>query len=97
MGFSYLVLGSGRQGIAAAYDLGKFGDAERITLADADRDTADLAADRVNLLLGGRVADAMALDVRDEAAVRRAFNGYRVVLSAVPYFFNFELTRLAIA
>ncbi len=97
MGFSYLVLGSGRQGIAAAYDLGKFGDAERITLADADRDTADRAADRVNLLLGARVADAIALDVRDEAAVRRAFNGYKVVLSAVPYFFNLALTRLAIA
>jgi len=57
MGFSYLILGSGRQGIAAAYDLGKFGDAERVTLADVSREVAERAADRVNLLLGGRIAD----------------------------------------
>jgi lysine 6-dehydrogenase len=34
MSFCYLVLGAGRQGIAAAYDLAKFGDAARVTLAD---------------------------------------------------------------
>jgi len=96
MGFSYLVLGSGRQGIAAAYDLGKFGDASRITLADADGERARAAADRVNLLLGGPLADAITLDVRDEAAVRLAFKNYKIVLSAVPYFFNLPLTRLAI-
>ena len=31
--FSYIVLGTGRQGIAAAYDLGRFGEARRITVA----------------------------------------------------------------
>jgi lysine 6-dehydrogenase len=96
MEFSYIVLGSGRQGIAAAYDLAKFGDATRITLADSDPAQAQHAADRVNTLLGSSIADALTLDVRDEDAVRRALKGYRVVLSAVPYFFNLALTRLAI-
>ena len=96
MEFSYIVLGSGRQGIAAAYDLAKFGDASRITLADSDPLQAQHAADRVNKLLGSSITDALTLDVRDEDAVRRALKGYRVVLSAVPYFFNLALTRLAI-
>ena len=97
MKFSYLVLGAGRQGIAAAYDLTKFGDAGRVTLADVDGELAGQAAARVNQLLGRGAANSAVLDVRDEAAVRRALKGYDVALSAVPYFFNLGLTRAAIA
>lgn len=97
MSFSYMVLGAGRQGIAAAYDLAKFGDARRVTLADVNAEEAKQAAAEVNRLLGRNAAEAMVLDARDEAAVRRALKGYDVALSAVPYFFNLALTRAAIA
>jgi lysine 6-dehydrogenase len=50
----------------------------------------------VNELLGRRIAQPLALDVRDEAAVRRVITGHDVVLSGVPYFFNLALTRIAI-
>ncbi len=96
MGSTYLVLGSGRQGTAAAYDLARFGDAERLTLADADINQARSACERVNELAGKTIAEPLALDVRDEAAVRRAFAGQGVVLSAVPYYYNLGLTHLAI-
>jgi len=97
MGFSYVVLGAGRQGIAAAYDLAKFGEASRITLADADAAHAKSGADRVNQLIGKSLAGSIALDVRDESAVGSAIKGYDVVLSAVPYFYNLALTKIAIA
>src|SRR6516165_4405200 len=48
MPYSYVVLGSGRQTTASAYDLGKFGNARKITLADADLARAQSAADWVN-------------------------------------------------
>jgi len=96
MAYSYLVLGAGRQGIAAAYDLARFGEASRVTLADLNRERAQAAADRVNHLFGNRIADAMGLDVRDEYATRSALKGYDVALSAVPYFYNLALTRAAI-
>jgi lysine 6-dehydrogenase len=96
MAYSYIVLGAGRQGIAAAYDLALFGEASRVTLADCDGELARSAADRVNELLHRKAADAIALDVRDESAVRRVLNGYTVALSAVPYFYNLALTRAAI-
>jgi lysine 6-dehydrogenase len=96
MAYSYLVLGAGRQGIAAAYDLALFGEASKVTLADHDGDLARLAADQVNALLNRKIAAAVALDVRDQGAVRGAFEGYNVVLSAVPYFYNLALTRAAI-
>ncbi len=96
MAYSYLVLGTGRQGIAAAYDLARFGQASQVTLADCNRERAQAAADRVNQLVDNRIADAIGLDVRDENASRRALKGYDVALSAVPYFYNLALTRAAI-
>lgn len=96
MPYSYIVLGAGRQGIAAAYDVALLGDASRVTLADFDANAAKAAAERVNRLLGRPTADAIQLDVTDVAAVRRAIKGYTVALSGVPYFYNLALTRAAI-
>jgi lysine 6-dehydrogenase len=96
MPYSYLVLGAGRQGIAAAYDLARFGEASRVTLADFNQERALAAADRVNYLVRNKIADAIELDVRDENASRNALKGYNVALSAVPYFYNLALTRAAI-
>jgi lysine 6-dehydrogenase len=97
MPYSYIVLGSGRQTTASAYDLGKFGDAGKVTMADADFARAQAAADCVNRLLSRPVAQALALDVRDEAAVRGALAGHDVALSGVPYFFNLALTKTVIS
>ena len=97
MSYSYIVLGSGRQTTASAYDLGRFGNAQKITLADNDLSRAQSAADTVNHLLGIPVAHAIALDVRDESAVRRALQGHDVALSGVPYFFNLALTKIAVS
>ena len=96
MAYSYLVLGAGRQGIAAAYDLALFGEASRVTLADLNQERAQAAADKVNHLARTRVANAIGLDVRDENALRRTLKTYDVALSAVPYFYNLALTRAAI-
>jgi lysine 6-dehydrogenase len=96
MAYSYIVIGAGRQGIAAAYDLAVFGEASKVTLADADGETAKNAAARVNTLLHGTIADSCSLDVRDDKAVRHALQRYDVALSAVPYFYNLPLTQAAI-
>ena len=96
MAYSYLVLGAGRQGIAAAYDLARFGEAAKITFADSNRERARAAAETVNDLVQKQIADAIELDVRDESATRRALKGYDVALSAVPYFYNLALTQAAI-
>ena len=97
MAFSYLVVGAGRQGVASAYDLVKFGQADRVVLADLDLGVARSAADAVNRLTATKTAEAIALDVRDREAVRRAFAGHSAVISGVPYFYNLDLTRDAIA
>ena len=95
--FHYLVLGAGRQGTAAAYDLARFGDAAGITLADSDLSRAEAAAARIAVLTGFAGLRTLALDVGDPAAVAAALHGQDVALSAVPYYFNLPLTEAAIA
>jgi lysine 6-dehydrogenase len=94
--YAYCVIGAGRQGAASAYDLARFGEARRITLADLDEHAARRAASRVNTLAGSEVAEAAGLDASDPAAVKRLVRGHDVVLSAVPYFLNYALTEAAI-
>ena len=95
--YQYLILGAGRQGTAAAFDLARFGEAKQITLADAGLQTALAAADRVNRLAGRQAAQPRQLDVTDSHALAEALSGVDVVLSAVPYDYNLEITRSAIA
>jgi lysine 6-dehydrogenase len=96
MGFRYLLLGAGRQGVAAAYDLARFGQADRIVVADVSEDVAVVAAARINRLIGREVAVPTVLDANDPEAVRRAFKEADACLNSVHYALNVGLTRLAI-
>lgn len=94
--FHYIILGAGRQGTAAAYDLARFGDAGRIVLADVDMNAATRAAQRINQLIGWHVADAQHLDVSNRQALITTLAPFDAAMSAVPYYFNLEITRAAI-
>ena len=48
MGFRYAIIGSGRQGTAAAYDLAMLGDADYLLMADMSLAQAERATKRVN-------------------------------------------------
>lgn len=98
MPYRYAILGSGRQGTAAAYDLAVHGDAESILLADLHRDAAERSARRVNDLAGRAVATSAALDVRDVEAVVDLLRANRVdaFISGTPYFLNMALARAAV-
>ncbi len=96
MAYRYVILGSGRQGTAAAYDLAKFGEAGQILMVDARPEAAEKAAARVNRLMGREVAAPRPLDVSDEAGLRAVLQGADVALSAVPYYFNVAISRACI-
>ncbi len=96
MGYKYAVLGAGRQGTACAYDMIKLGGADSVLLADQSLAVAQAAAERVNDLLATDKARAIQLDVRDQEALAAALSGIDAFLSAVPYFFNLNVTGAAI-
>jgi lysine 6-dehydrogenase len=96
MQFDYAVLGAGRQGTAAAYDMARWGHARRIVLADLDLTNARRACDRVNALLGMSACEPAQLDVTDLQAVEGLLGGMDACLSAVPYYHNLDLTKAAL-
>lgn len=97
MSFTYGVLGGGRQGTAAAYDMAKFGDARRVVIADVDGVAARASAERVNALVGSDIAEAVALDVTDRSQLVAFLEPIDSFLSAVPYWLNPAITEAAIA
>jgi lysine 6-dehydrogenase len=87
-----LVLGAGLQGSACAFDLLQHKEVEQVRLAD-------LKISHLPELLApysGRRLLPTPLDVRDEEAVRGLMRDCDAVMSAIPYYFNFELARLAV-
>lgn len=98
MSYRYAILGSGRQGTAAAFDLAVHGNAASILLADLHGEAAERSAARVNRLAGREVATAAALDVRNTDAVVDLLRANRIdaFISGVPYFFNLALAQAAV-
>ena len=96
MTYMYAVLGSGRQGTAAGYDMARWGDAEKVIMADYNEKTARSSADRINRLLGKNIAEGHFVDVTDLQSVKQVISGVDAILSAVPYYYNLELTKAAI-
>jgi len=96
MGFTYVLLGAGRQNVAAAYDLARFGDANRLVMTDVSGSTATASADRVNRLVGRSVATAVTLDIRDHDAVRHVLETADGCVSGIHYGVNLDVSRMAI-
>jgi len=96
MAYTYAVLGGGRQGTAAAYDMARWGDAERVLIADISLEAARKSAARVNGLVGSDIAEAVQLDATDRDALVAFLGPVDSFLSAVPYWNNPGITDAAI-
>jgi len=95
MSYTYAVVGAGRQGVAAAFDLAVRGDASRILFVDLNEAAAKAAAARVNTLAGRQVAESRQGDASDEEAMAARLAGTHGILSAAHYNVNLGLTRVA--
>ncbi len=89
-------MGSGRQGTAAAYDLARNGDADKVALADFHVDQAKKAANRVNQLLQRDVVEPHQVDVENTSALTAFLSNVDSFVSAVPYYLNLEIAKCAI-
>ncbi len=88
----FLVLGAGKQGSAAAFDLCRRNGVEKVVLADLDVENVQPF---LRPLVGGKLV-TRALNASDGAAVRAAMDGVDAVLNALPYYFNGAITEAAI-
>jgi lysine 6-dehydrogenase len=88
-----LVLGAGRMGLGAAYDLAHNSpDVRAVTVADIDAGRARA----VKATVGSDKLSAAQIDVNDHAQVVALMRGHDAVVSCVTYFHNLQLARAAI-
>jgi len=87
-----LVLGSGLQGSACAYDLLQDKDVREVRLADVH---VGHLPEFLAPYSGPRLIPTP-LDVRDHGAVLGAMRECDAVMSAIPYYFNYDMARLAL-
>ena len=87
-----LLIGSGMMGRAIAYDLVNYSNFENITIIDKDRKTLKSA----EKFLENKDISFVILNVEDRDSVRNIFQKYDVVISAVPYNYNYILAKIAI-
>jgi lysine 6-dehydrogenase len=87
-----LVLGAGLQGSACAYDLLQNPEVTEVRLADLH---TEHLADFLARYSGNRLIFTP-LDVRDKEAVLALMRESDAAMSAIPYYFNFDLAELAV-
>src|SRR5690242_7169929 len=88
-----LVLGAGRMGHGAVYDLvHNSPDVDRVTVADFHLDKARAVASAV----GTAKVDARQIDTSDNLASLDLMRGHDSVISCVNYWYNESLSRAAI-
>jgi len=86
------VLGTGMMGRAVAFDLEKHSNFRKITVVDKDERTLQSA----KIFLKDKKIDFALLNINDSKDVKKHFKQTDVVISAVPYRYNYELTKIAI-
>ncbi len=98
MGYKYVVLGADKLAVAAAYDLGAFGEADELTLVDADAARAKDAAAQVAKLLKGKKAKvkSASADFSKKADLAKVVKGADGVLSILPAEFALAAAQAAL-
>jgi lysine 6-dehydrogenase len=87
-----VVLGAGRMGLGAAYDLSHSSQVELVTIADLDFNRARSIADRLN---SSKVIPRR-VDVNDYQQVLNLIHGHDAAISCVTYHLNLKLAHAAV-
>ena len=88
----FVVLGAGKQGTAIIHDLVHTRDENSVTVVDNDPHALEVVAERFQTFQ----VNIQQADLSDTRGLRKLFEATDVAISAVPYFFNLELARLAV-
>jgi lysine 6-dehydrogenase len=88
-----LVLGSGRMGLGAAFDLAHSEGVEAVTIADVELERARAVASTI----GSPKLKPARLDVKNYDEAVALMRGHDAAISCVPYFYNLQLARAAVA
>ena len=88
----FLVLGGGAQGSAAAFDLVRRDNVEKVIIAD--QASANVRP-FLKPFVGGKL-EFVAVDAADHGEVREVMEGVDAVVCGLPYYFNYDMAELAV-
>lgn len=91
----YCIIGSGRQGTAAAFDIVNHGNPKSLTIIDSNNNNLEGCRDKIKKLTDFDV-DILNIDIKDQNKLIQSLLGIDIFLSSVPYMFNLYLTDIAI-
>ena len=91
----FIIVGSGRQGIAVAYDLLRDSN-HNVIMVDINEDFLNQASNKISTISNSQNLKGIVADVSDSGKMLEILSDADVMISAVPYKFNLDLTKLAI-
>ena len=91
----FVIAGSGRQGIAVAYDLLRNTNHE-VTIVDISQNSIKDALEKLSKISDVKNLKSKVIDISNSTQMHQILIDKDVLISAVPYEFNLELTKIAI-
>ena len=91
----YCIIGSGRQGTAAAFDIVNHGNPKSLTIIDSNNNNLEGCKDKIKKLTNFDV-DIINIDIKNQQKLIESLLDVDIFLSSVPYMFNLYLTDIAI-
>ena len=95
---NFIIVGSGRQGVAVAYDLlsSCYDDTHHVIMVDINPSFLEKALKKISKITNHQNLKGITADVTNEAEMLSILSDADVMISAVPYEFNLGLTKIAI-
>jgi len=87
-----IILGAGMIGRAIAYDLSKYSNFDNITIADRDNQTLY----SVKKFLNNQKINLLKIDLENTKIIKKFLKNFNIIISAVPYKYNYILAKIAI-
>lgn len=88
-----VVVGAGRQGPAAAYDLACYGQLDDLAIADSNFEAATQACEKVNALLGRGACRPVSVDASSQEQLTSLLKQFDVAIAAAPYRLNPNVSK----
>ena len=93
---NYCIIGTGRQGTAAAYDLLKFAEIEKLLLLDNNQNSINQCIKKIEPVLNDVKIQQSIIDFNETEQLKTLLDSFDIFLSSVPYKYNLMLTEIAI-
>ena len=96
MKHNYCIIGTGRQGRAAAYDLLKFANINELLLLDSNENSIHLCLEKIKSVKKNVEIKYQIIDLNNIEELTIILKDYDIFLSSVPYRYNLLLTQVAV-